>query len=161
MERWSVPLISCCLVATLASAPPARAEDLVLSLICVGEGSTAHSNGTSVRVKGKDGDAKYKYVALPTTYTTWHGEARVEINGNTGRIMLPREMWRHKEEKENWFSFKSVTVTDKEIVARTRLGMLTVLEVHIDRYTRKLRFEDVDPFSATCEKYEAPTERAF
>lgn len=94
----------------------------------------------------------------------FEGQIDVEIDGNVGRIRMPRALLPPAHGgKDGWFALKALATNDREITATVPLNFLSAPKLRLDRISGQIEIEGAKGFfSGQCESYNpARTVRKF
>lgn len=137
-------------------------QELVLSLVCAGTGSSFASDSAQTHVNGQvvtTTGSPYRVSRSDRTY--------IEVNGQTARIKPPESIVPSVAGRgdDGWRTMTDVTITDREIRGRFSLNWINRPTVVVNRMTGEVTIAAGDvlagraSFSGDCER--APEQQRF
>ena len=140
-------------VFTLALAAPALADQI--HLVCAGGGTANEVASSSVQGKDANGDATTHTVYSPYT-VGFQDQVDVEINGETGKIRMPRTMLpTFHGGSAGLFDLKNLRISEREITASVALNFMNSPKLRLDRMTGHIAINgSVGAFSGECQPYD-------
>jgi len=127
-------------------------------LICGGAGTAVKTSSSNAFGSTSNGES-----ATATIVTRrdrdFADQVDVELDGNAGRIRLPRTMLPMlRGGKEGWFQLKNLKISDRAITANAAVNFMNNPKVHIDRVTGSISISGKNgDFSGQCEAFDPAT----
>lgn len=129
-----------------------------LNLICVGGGAANQATVTQGYATNSYGESAQGQV-IGTRSVGFDDQVVVELNGDTGRIRMPRAMLPTiRGGKDGWFAIEKIRTTDKEITGSVQVSVLNSPKLRIDRMLGMIAINGKSgDYSGRCEPYDPTT----
>jgi hypothetical protein len=139
--------------AAAAAAAPAPAPGPALQLLCYGQGTKSTMENKS-GLQWNNETKKYETTSrLETGKESYSAQLAIEINGNRGRIQLPKPLIPpiHSGGIDGWWELTNLTIDSQSISGRFKVNLLNSPVVRIDRRIGRIQISGMEDFSGTCE----------
>lgn len=134
-------------------AAPVSAE--TLHLVCNGGGAANKPTASNVYTQNSDGHYGSAQVYGQRSQG-FEGQVDVEIEGDTGRIRMPRAMLPPIHGGNGgWFKINNLKVSESQIIGNAGVNFINSPKVRIDRLTGNLTVSGkAGDFNGSCDSYD-------
>ena len=131
-------------------------------LLCEGGGTAIKPDGATINGYSSEGDS-YSGTVSGTRAQGYVDQVDIELDGDTGRIRLPRVVLPVLRGGENgWFELRNLKFSDRAIEANAAINFMNKPKVYLDRMTGKISISGKSgTYAGQCKKVDTASEPQF